>query len=136
MLRNTLVRQKRIRMLNEKTDTVTADRYNRSAELVTEMRLDLKSLKHRLEEELKELGLDETATEQILSNYYLGQESPGDVGEASPLKRSRRGIGTMEEAANPPPSSYADDDRESMDDPDLSGDDMEARPAKKVRPNQ
>jgi hypothetical protein len=130
------VRQKRIRILNEKTNTATSDRYNRSAELVAEMRSDLKSLKHRLEEELKELGLDEVATEQILSNYYLGQDSPVDVGEASPLKRSRRGIEQVDEAGNAPSSSYADDDRESMLDQDLSGDDMEAPPAKKLRPNQ
>lgn len=131
--RNALVRQKRIRLLNEKTNSATADRYIRSAELVAEMRSDLKSLKHRLEEELNELGLDETATEQILSNYYLGQESPVDIGEASPLKRSRRGIGPMEDAGTTP--SYGDDDRESVDDQDLSGDD-EVRPAKKLRPNQ
>lgn len=127
------MRQKRIRLLNEKTNSATADRYIRSAELVAEMRSDLKSLKHRLEEELNELGLDETATEQILSNYYLGQESPVDIGEASPLKRSRRGIGPMEDAGTTP--SYGDDDRESVDDQDLSGDD-EVRPAKKLRPNQ
>ena len=32
--------------------------------------------------------------------------------------------------------SYPDDDRESVDDQDLSGDDMDTRSAKKVRPNQ
>lgn len=55
-LRNALVRQKRIRLLNERTNAATADRYSRSAELVAEMRSDLKSLKHRLEEEVRELG--------------------------------------------------------------------------------
>ena len=120
-------------MVNEKTNNVTADRYGRAADLVSEMRSDLKSLKHRLEEELKELGLDENATEQILTQYYLGQESPTDVGEASPLKRSRRSIAQMEDIGA---GSYPDDDRESVDDQDLSGDDMDTRPAKKVRPNQ
>ena len=56
-LRNALVRQKRIRLLNERTDAATADRYSRASELVAEMRSDLKSLKHRLGEELKELGM-------------------------------------------------------------------------------
>ena len=55
-LRNALVRQKRIRLLNERTDSGTADRYTRATDLVAEMRSDLKSLKHRLGEELKELG--------------------------------------------------------------------------------
>jgi hypothetical protein len=59
MLRNTLVRQKRIRQLNEKTSAATSDRYHRAEELVSEMRADLKSLKHRLEEELIELGEQE-----------------------------------------------------------------------------
>lgn len=64
-LRNALLRQKRFRLLNEKTNAATSERYNRSAELVAEMRSDLKSLKHRLEEELRELGkklLDEMIT--------------------------------------------------------------------------
>jgi hypothetical protein len=54
--RNALVRQKRIRLLNERTSIATTERYNRAEDLVAEMRSDLKSLKHRLEEELKELG--------------------------------------------------------------------------------
>ena len=55
-LRNALVRQKRIRLLNEKTSLATSDRYRRAEELVSEMRSDLKSLKQRLEQELNELG--------------------------------------------------------------------------------
>lgn len=133
-LRNALVRQKRFRLLNERTNAATADRYARSAELVAEMRSDLKSLKHRLEEELKELGMDEVVTDQILSQFYLGQDSPVDVGEASPLKRSRRPLSRMDEAGAAP--TYHGDDRESGDDHDFSGDDMDARPVKKIRPNQ
>jgi hypothetical protein len=73
------------------------------------------------------------ATEQILSKYYLGQQSPVDVGEVSPLKRSRHTLGRNVEGS----SMYADDDRESGDDHDLSGDDLEsARPSKKLRPTQ
>ena len=78
--------------------------------------------------------MDETITEQILSKYYLGQESPVDVGEVSPLKRSRHPLGRIEATG---PSHSADDRGESGDDHDLSGDDMETRrPAKKLRPNQ
>lgn len=132
-LRNALLRQKRFRLLNEKTNAATSERYNRSAELVAEMRSDLKSLKHRLEEELRELGMDENASEQILSKYYLGQQTPVDVGEVSPLKRSRHTLGRTVGGA----SMYTEDDRESGDDHDLSGDDLEsARPSKKLRPTQ
>lgn len=45
-----------MRLLNERTDTASAERYSRAADLVTEMRSDLKSLRHRLGDELKELG--------------------------------------------------------------------------------
>lgn len=130
-LRNALVRQKRIRMNNERTDVATAERYAQSAKQVAAMRSDLKTLKHRLHDELKELGMDDNAAENILSKYYLGQESPADVGELSPLKRSRRSIGRAEESS----ARYSGDDQ-SGDDQDLSGDDMEARPSKKLRPNQ
>ena len=129
-LRNAVVRQKRMRLNNERTNAATAERYARSAELVAEMRSDLKTLKHRLHDELKELGMDDKIAEQTLSNYYLGQESPVDIGEASPLKRSRRSLGRLEEAAG-----FSADDH-SGDDHDLSGDDMDARPSKKFRPNQ
>ena len=75
------------------------------------MRADLKSLKHRLEEELGELGkrnqplyslglerysvllflliipgMDEESAEQILSSFYFGQDALAENGEASPLK--------------------------------------------------
>lgn len=50
------MRQKRIRLLNERTSVATADRYHRAEELVSEMRADLTSLKQRLDEELTELG--------------------------------------------------------------------------------
>ena len=41
------------------------DRYLRAEELVSEMRADLKSLKRRLGDELKELGITETMANQI-----------------------------------------------------------------------
>lgn len=87
-LRNNLHRQKRIRLLNERTNTASAERYDRAEALVIEMRADLKSLKHRLDEELDELGLDEDAAEKVLSRFYRGQDGGGNTGDASPLKVS------------------------------------------------
>ena len=55
-LRNELYRQRRIRLLNERTFASTRDRSHKVEALVAEMRMDLKSLKLRLEEELHELG--------------------------------------------------------------------------------
>jgi hypothetical protein len=55
-LRNELYRQRRMRLLNERTFVATRDRSHRVEGLVSEMRADLKSLKNRLEEELNELG--------------------------------------------------------------------------------
>lgn len=80
------------------------------------MRADLKSLKHRLDAELHELGkfcrsmclggwlktcitnqqlsfaitgIDDEAAEKILSKFYLGGDAQGSTGEASPLKVRR-----------------------------------------------
>lgn len=55
-LRNKLVRQRRIRLLNAKTRDSAVERYERAETLVTEMRADLKSLISRLDADLKELG--------------------------------------------------------------------------------
>ncbi len=78
--------------------------------------------------------MDENATEQLLSNYYLGQKSPVDIGEASPLKRSRHPLGQIDGTRDS--TTHGDYDRESGDDHDLSGDDLESRrPVKKLRPN-
>lgn len=55
-LRNELYRQRRIRLLNERTFASTRDRALKVEGLVSEMRTDLKSLTLRLEEELHELG--------------------------------------------------------------------------------
>merc|ERR1711937_524011 len=56
-LKNALYRQRRIRILNERTTSSINDRYLRAEELLSEMRSDLKSLKRRLGDELKELGI-------------------------------------------------------------------------------
>ena len=111
-LRNSLYRQKRIRMNNERTSNAANERYDRAEGLGVEMRADLKSLKHRLDEELNKLGelcgtmvlagdlssstnvnlpnalaivgIEEESAEKILSRFYRGQDT--ETGEASPLK--------------------------------------------------
>ena len=64
-LKNKLYRQRRIGILNKRTTNSMNDRYLRAEELVSEMRADLKSLKRRLGDELKELGITETMANQI-----------------------------------------------------------------------
>ncbi|KAL3918133.1 MAG: hypothetical protein SGILL_004384 [Bacillariaceae sp.] len=141
-LKNVLYRQRRIRILNERTSVSMDDRYQRAEELVSEMRSDLKSLKHRLEEELSELGIAEETMTAIFSQFYKGQDED-DKGDASTPKRLRRAssvsremlagvdLSTMETGGG----EGGGDARDSTDN-DLSGDDMEDRPAKKVRTGQ
>jgi len=76
-LRNQLYRQRRIRTLNERTLAATSERSDRVECLVAEMRTDLKSLKSRLDEELKELGIDHERAEAILGSFYLSQQDGG-----------------------------------------------------------
>jgi hypothetical protein len=145
-LKNKLYRQRRIRVLNERTGASMTDRYQRAEELVSEMRSDLQSLKRRLQDELDELGITEEMASQILSKYYKGHDED-DHGDASTPKRLRRASSVSREMlANVDLSGLASgggrgaaggDPRDSMDDgtDDLSGDDtMELnRPAKKLR---
>jgi hypothetical protein len=88
-LRNQLYRQRRVRMLNERTQATTQERAVRIESLVAEMRTDLKTLKRRLDEEISELGITESEAEEIVSAYYQSLDSQPS-GEASPPKRSRR----------------------------------------------
>ncbi|KAL3911529.1 MAG: hypothetical protein SGILL_007245 [Bacillariaceae sp.] len=134
-LKNILYRQRRIRLLNERTSGSMNDRYQRAEELVSEMRSDLKSLKHRLEEELTELGITEETAVHIFSRYYKDQDED-DHGDASTPKRLRRASSVSREMLAGVDLSTMEgpgDARDSTDDNDLSGDDMEDRPAKKVR---
>lgn len=87
-LRNQLYRQRRIRILNEKTYNATKERAARVESLVTEMRTDLKTLKGRLDDEIRELGISEENAESILTSYYssLDVQSGGE----SPHARRRR----------------------------------------------
>lgn len=88
-LRNQLYRQRRIRMLNEKTFAASQERASRVESLVAEMRLDLKSLKGRLDQEIRDLGVSVDQSEHILKSFYMSLDSQHQ-GEASPPKRLRR----------------------------------------------
>jgi hypothetical protein len=138
-LNNALYRQRRIRILNERTSASMMDRYQRAEELVSEMRTDLRSLKRRLAEELSELGISDETASQILSRYYKGQDED-DKGDASTPKRLRRASSVGREMLAGVDLSHLEgsgDPRDSNDEQgtdDLSGDDMESsRPAKRTR---
>jgi hypothetical protein len=109
------------------------------------MRADLKSLKHRLEEELHELGIDEETAESIFNSFYHEQDAAGGRGEASPPKFQRRMLRPDEDEVMVDESvdggRFSDQpvDGVSVNDQgaELSGDDLEAhRASKKLRPNQ
>ena len=108
-LRNQLYRQRRIRLLNEKTYAATQEKASRVESLVAEMRTDLKSLKGRLDVEIRELGISEEQAENILTSFYQSLDSQ-HLGDASPPKRQRR-LSRMDE-----PESDED-----MDDPLTDG---------------
>lgn len=88
-LRNQLLRQRRIRILNERTHIATQERASRVEALVSEMRTDLKNLKSRLDQEIRDLGIGEEEAEDILKSFYMSLDSQHQ-GEASPPKRARR----------------------------------------------
>jgi hypothetical protein len=89
-LRNQLYRQRRIRLLNERTYTSSQERATKVESLVAEMRMDLKSLKGRLDLEIHDLGISEEQAESILKSYYTSQDSQLTSNEASPPSRPRR----------------------------------------------
>lgn len=90
--KNELLRQKRIRQLNERAMATTNDRSFRVEALVLEMRTDLKSLKDRLGDELVELQLSSELSEGLLSQFYLAQDQPKfSITDATPPKRRRAG---------------------------------------------
>ena len=138
-LKNTLTRQRRIRILNEKTANSMNDRYVRAEELVSEMRSDLKSLKRRLRDELSELGITDTIAKQIMFQFYQGhhEEDHGDASTPKRLRRASSMIGEMLPDIDMGNNSGEGDTRDSMDEQgtdDLSGDDLEThRPTKKIR---
>jgi signal-transduction protein with cAMP-binding, CBS, and nucleotidyltransferase domain len=76
-------------MLNERTYAATQERSARVEALVSEMRSDLKSLKSRLDDEIRELGISERQAENLLTSFYLSLDSRLS-GQASPPKRPRK----------------------------------------------
>ena len=88
-LRNQLYRQRRIRILNDRTYLASQERASKVESLVAEMRMDLKSLKSRLDLEIRELGISEEQAESILKAFYMSQDSQL-TGEVSPPSRSSR----------------------------------------------
>jgi hypothetical protein len=90
-LRNKLIRQHRTRVLNEKTYAATKERAAKVESLVDEMRSDLRSLKARLDAEMRDIGISDERAESILSRYYESLDSLHQ-GEASPPKRQRRSL--------------------------------------------
>lgn len=69
-LTNALLRQRRITKMNEKTLEASQERSSRVEALVSEMRSDLGSLKNRLDEEVRALGISEAEAIKILSDHY------------------------------------------------------------------
>lgn len=96
-LRNMLIRQHRTRILNEKTYAATKERAAKVESLVDEMRSDLKSLKVKLDMEMRDVGISEAKAESLLTNYYKSLDSLHQ-GEASPPKRPRRSLPTGDAA--------------------------------------
>ena len=88
-LRNLVYRQRRIRIMNERTYMSSQERASRVESLVAEMRMDLKSLKGRLDVEIRELGISEEQAENILKTFYMSQDSQL-TGEVSTPSRPRR----------------------------------------------
>jgi len=86
-LRNEVNRQRRIRLLNQRTHAATEERAVRIESLVSEMRTDLKNLKRRLDEEVSSLGIEETEADKIFQAYNSRHQS--GEGLESPFKRSR-----------------------------------------------
>lgn len=89
-LKNQLYRQRRLRLMNERTYASAQERANRVEALVSEMRTDLKTLKRRLDEDVLDLGMTEEQAERILKQYYdsLDYKHAGDV--SPPPKRARK----------------------------------------------
>jgi hypothetical protein len=81
-LKNAVYRQRRIRFLNEKNAATAENRRARFQVQLAEMNSDLDILKDRLNEELKDLGIDQSKARQLLSDYYkIDDESDYDGSE-------------------------------------------------------
>jgi len=127
-LRNELNRQRRIRLLNERTLSTVKDRSHRVENLVKEMKSDLKNLKDRLQDEVTDLGIEEDKAQKLLSAVYTEQDKVSDSALGiPPLKRKRKAV-TKEVAPVVPKNtrSRASDLQEGSEDPDTAlGEDTE-----------
>ncbi|GAX20817.1 hypothetical protein FisN_7Hh130 [Fistulifera solaris] len=108
-LRNKLQRQRRIRVMNERTLGSTQERAAKVESFVLEMRSDLKSLKMRLSEEIRELGVSEEQATAILASYS-GSLHDEDLTEGTPSKRQR-----MRSDSNVDAEGDMEDDFENRD---------------------
>ncbi|GAX11751.1 hypothetical protein FisN_7Lh130 [Fistulifera solaris] len=108
-LRNKLQRQRRIRVMNERTLGSTQERAAKVESFVLEMRSDLKSLKMRLSEEIRELGVTEEQATAILASYS-GSLHIDDLTEGTPSKRQR-----MRSDSNVDAEGDMEDDFENRD---------------------
>lgn len=73
-LKNKILRQKRIRYMNERSYISGENRRRRFELLLSDMKSDLDSLKCRLQEELNELDIDLSLATVLLSEYYKTQK--------------------------------------------------------------
>lgn len=69
--------------MNEKNASTAQNRRDRFEVQLSEMNSDLDILKERLNEELKELGIDQSKARQLLAEYYKMEEETdsSDIGE-------------------------------------------------------
>ena len=103
-LRNELHRQRRIRMLNERTRHVLDERGERAEGLLAEMKSDLISLKDRLGRELHELGMDQNRAAELLAASMVEKENtPTLKGTLPPPPRKRSKV----EVKPPPPPRFS-----------------------------
>jgi hypothetical protein len=108
-LKNKLQRQRRIRVMNERTLGSTQERAAKVELFVMEMRSDLRSLKMRLTDEIRELGVSEDQATAILASYS-GSLHAEDLTEGSPSKRQR-----MRSDSNVDAEGDMEDDFENRD---------------------
>mmetsp|Transcript_24546 Transcript_24546/g.27980 ORF Transcript_24546/g.27980 Transcript_24546/m.27980 type:complete len:947 (-) Transcript_24546:272-3112(-) len=88
--RNEIARQRRIRLMNERSLSSARYQSNRVESLVLEMRADLKSLKDRLDDELIELGIEGEITDRLLAQHYEEENFELSFIRRAPPKRKIR----------------------------------------------
>jgi len=94
-LRNQLSQERRARIASERGHIVSQERMERVEMLLSEMKVDLQSLKNRLNEELTQLGISQSRAREMLSAAV--QENM--VSEERPRRRARKSLNS---ATDPP----------------------------------